>query len=340
MNDMFKNVVLRADGNAEVGYGHLSRLNALANIVKSEFNVVFLTRYNSNISLIEKNIEIIKIPKDVCLRDEVAWIYKKFNSKNNFIVVDGYQFNSNYQKKIKELGYKLMLIDDLMKFHMHADFVVNHAMGLQKSQYKGENYVKYFFGSKYALLRNSFMEFSKSKKEKEIKLEIAFVSFGGTNTAKITRNSVNSLLNFENFKKINVVIGKSFSDVNLIKLFEQNERIKIFKDIGENKIFKIMINSDIAIVPSSTISYELAATRCIIASGFTSKNQLHIYNGLLDKNIIFGLGNITNFEEEDFNKHLNKILNYKKEDFQIKIKNQIKYFDGKQKDRFLKIFKT
>ena len=126
----------------------------------------------------------------------------------------------------------------------------------------------------------------------------------------------------------------------MIKFFEQNKRIKLYKDIGENKIFKIMINSDIAIVPSSTISYELASTRCIIASGFTSENQLHIYNGLLEKNIIFGLGNITNFEEEDFNKHLKKILNYKKKDIRIKIKNQIKYFDGKQKNRYLKIFKT
>ena len=103
MNDIFKNVVLRADGNVEVGYGHLSRLNALASIIKSEFSVVFLTRFNSNISLIEKNIEIIKIPKDVCFKDEVAWINKKFNSKNNFIVLDGYQFSSNYQKKNKRI---------------------------------------------------------------------------------------------------------------------------------------------------------------------------------------------------------------------------------------------
>ena len=68
-----------------------------------------------------------------------------------------------------------------------------------------------------------------------------------------------------------------------------------------------MINSDIAVVTSSTISYELAASRCVIVSGFTTENQLNIYNGLLDKNMIFGLGNIKNFEEEDFNKHLKKI---------------------------------
>ena len=91
------------------------------------------------------------------------------------------------------------------------------------------------------------------------------------------------------------------------------------------KISKLMSNSDFAVVPSSTISYELAASRCIIASGYTSNNN-YIYNGLLKKNLIFGLGNITNFKEEDFDIHL-KILSCKKEEFKIKLKNQIKYFD-------------
>ena len=108
MNDILKNIILRADGNGDIGYGHLSRLNALANILRSKFNVVFLTRYNSNISLIEKNVEIIKIPKDIGFTDEVKWINKIFISKNSFIVLDGYQFNSEYQKKIKDSGYKLM----------------------------------------------------------------------------------------------------------------------------------------------------------------------------------------------------------------------------------------
>ena len=130
MNDVLKNIILRADGNGEIGYGHLSRLNALANIIGEEFKVIFLTRHDSNISLIESNIEIAIIPKEVDLINESDWIYKNFSPNNNFIVADGYQFSSSYQKKIKDLGYRLMFIDDLMKFHMHADYVINHAIGL------------------------------------------------------------------------------------------------------------------------------------------------------------------------------------------------------------------
>jgi UDP-2,4-diacetamido-2,4,6-trideoxy-beta-L-altropyranose hydrolase len=340
MNDIFKNIILRADGNGEIGYGHLSRLNALANIIGEEFKVIFLTRHDSNISLIESNIEIAIIPKEVDLINESDWIYKNFSPNNNFIVADGYQFSSSYQKKIKNLGYRLMFIDDLMKFHMHADYVINHAIGLKESQYSGEKYVKYFLGSEYALLRNSFIERSKLTKEKVLKFETAFVCFGGTNSSKITMSAVNSLLNFKNFKKIYVVVGKSFTDISQIEFLKENVRTELFVDIGEKVISKIMSYSDFAIVPSSTISYELASSRCIIASGFTTENQLNIYKGLRNKNIIFGLGDISNFEEKDFNLQLKTILISEKEVYQAKIKNQIKYFDGNQKERYKKILNS
>ena len=34
---------LRADGNGELGYGHLSRLIALADLISLEFKIIFLT---------------------------------------------------------------------------------------------------------------------------------------------------------------------------------------------------------------------------------------------------------------------------------------------------------
>jgi UDP-2,4-diacetamido-2,4,6-trideoxy-beta-L-altropyranose hydrolase len=340
MNDMLKNVILRADGNGEIGYGHLSRLNALANIIRTEFRVVFLTRYDSNISLIDKDIEIVKIPKGISFKYEVEWINKIFSSRNNFIVADGYQFSSSYQKMIKNLGYTLIFIDDLVVSHMYADFVINHAIGVDESLYSGESYVKYFLGSEYALLRNSFIEISKIRQGKVLKFETAFVSFGGTDSSKITMSAVNALLNFKKFKKIYVVVGKSFTDINQIEFLKENVRTELFIDVAEKVISKLMSNSDFAIAPASTISYELASSRCVIASGFTAENQLHIYNGLLNKDIIFGLGDITDFEEEDFNRQIKTILNSKKEGLKRKIKNQSKYFDGNQKERYLKIFNS
>ena len=173
-----------------------------------------------------------------------------------------------------------------------------------------------------------------------MKFETAFVCFGGTNSSKITMSAVNSLLNFKNFEKIYVVVGKSFANISQIEFLKENVRTELFVDIGEKVISEIMSYSDFAIVPSSTISYELASFRCIIASGFTTENQINIYKGLRNKNIIFGLGDISNFEEKDFNLQLKTILISENEVYQTKIRNQIKYFDGNQKERYKKILNS
>ena len=99
------------------------------------------------------------------------------------------------------------------------------------------------------------------------------MSFGGTNSCNITLGAVKSLLKLKKFKKIFVVAGKSFNDKKTVNFLKKNKKTELFIDIDEGLMSEIMSISDFAIVPSSTISYELASLRCSIASGYTTKNQ-------------------------------------------------------------------
>jgi UDP-2,4-diacetamido-2,4,6-trideoxy-beta-L-altropyranose hydrolase len=332
-----KRVILRADGNGKIGYGHLSRLNAFAEMISQVYELIFIISNKSDSSLINKNYKVVKIPESINFNNEINWINSNFSPTNHIIIADGYNFNSNYQSKIKKIGYKLIYIDDLLSYHMYADCVINHAIGVDENKYFGENYVKYFLGSSYALMRQSFIDNSQSIKKKEIKLETAFVSFGGTNASEITHSVVEALIDFENIKKIIVVIGSSFSDSEIIDFFNREKKVELFKEVDEKLMSSLMNCSDIAIVPSSTIAYELASSRCLIASGYTVQNQFHIYEGLRKNNIIFGMGNITNFDKDDFKSHIKKIISSKKELLESKLQSQINYFDGKQKERLIEI---
>ena len=323
-------IIFRADGNGDIGYGHISRLNAFANFIKNKYVFSFLIRNNTNKKIINQCFSIIEIPNKLNIQDELVWIRSKFNPKDHLIITDGYQFDSNYQKTIKKSGYKLICIDDMIENYMYADSVINHAIGVEKNNYIGEKYVNYYLGSEYALLRKSFI---KKTKYIDIKFETAFVSFGGTNSCRITMSAVQSLLNLKKFNKIFVVAGKSFTNKKSINFLRENDKTELFLDIGEDLMSQLMRIADFAIVPSSTISYELASLRCSIASGYTTKNQFNLYEGLRKKNIIFELGNISNFKEEDFDFKLKYIFNSNTDIFRIKMKNQIKFFDGNQKKR-------
>jgi spore coat polysaccharide biosynthesis predicted glycosyltransferase SpsG len=220
---------------------------------------------------------------------------------------------------------------------MYADCVLNHAIGLNKINYHGENYTKYFLGSEFALLRQGFLKNAKLKTIENINFKKAFVSFGGTNSSKLTLNAVKALMNFKNFSKIYVVIGKAITDKSTLNYFVSNEKIELLIDIGEEVLIQIMKDSDLFIVPSSTIAYELASLRKIIVSGYTTHNQKFLYKGLTHSNIIFEMGDISNFEVKDFKHYIKSILQTPVEILNSKIRSQILHFDGNQEHRLTEI---
>jgi len=89
-------VVLRADGNAQIGLGHISRCMALAEMLSVEFDCVFVTKN------IPKSVEyqinkvckgLYEIPVRVNTNaDEVKWIGKHLSEKGNVFILDGYHF--------------------------------------------------------------------------------------------------------------------------------------------------------------------------------------------------------------------------------------------------------
>ncbi len=93
-----KKVICRADGNAKTGLGHLYRMFALYEIYKDIFDIVFLTRSDSTITVIPESYNIKLIPESIDITSEPEWIATHFLSKKTALIADGYQFISSYQK--------------------------------------------------------------------------------------------------------------------------------------------------------------------------------------------------------------------------------------------------
>ena len=72
------------------------------------------------------------------------------------VVIDGYQFDTEYQQKVKKSGASLVCLDDLHNQHFVADIIINHAPGVDPGKYSAEPYTQYLLGPSYALLRPAF----------------------------------------------------------------------------------------------------------------------------------------------------------------------------------------
>lgn len=331
---MKKKLIFRADGNSKTGLGHLYRLFALVEMFKENYDFVFVTKESSTVQVIPKNYTLDKIPSEISIIEEPNWLSSKYKAPNSILIADGYQFISSYQKEIKQLGFKLMYIDDLATEHMYADLVVNHSPMITKDMFSYENYTKFALGTDYGILRPAFINETKSQR-KITKLDKAFVCFGGADPTNLTLKTVKALLEINQIKEINIVVGAAYNDKELSELKTDFESINIYKNLNEFVLVKIMKQSNLAIASSSTILYELCCVKSVILSGYYVDNQERIYNGFIKNNAIKGLGNILNYTVTDFKNAIKNIIVVK--DYTIFLNAQQKMFDREIKSRFLNL---
>lgn len=315
-------IAIRADGNFEVGLGHLIRCFALAEMLKDRFEVDFfcVTIPENILSSFNKSgyrVNIIK--SDFEMSD--------FNSSHRLIVLDGYHFTSEYQLFLKNIGFKLICIDDLYEIDFYADLIINHAPTALKEKYKHQYYTDFALGLDFALLRPMFLKAAVIKREINT-IQSVFICFGGADSKNYTLKVIEACVRNLKFKQINVVTGASFQYIDTIKRISDN-RIKHFHSINENEMLEIMIVSDLAIVPSSGILFEVLSVGCKVASGYYVDNQKGIYDGFKQLNAFIDLDSFSD---------LSMIENIKIEDFEKTSKNLIDGFSGNRlREKIIKL---
>ena len=106
--------------------------------------------------LVSEGIDVINIfEKPGSMDDAKHTAYIAADSGSEWVVVDGYYFGSDYQKKIKEYGLHLLFIDDNGHAdHYYADLVLNQNLHATEKLYRNrEPNTKLLLGPKYVLLR-------------------------------------------------------------------------------------------------------------------------------------------------------------------------------------------
>lgn len=330
-----KKIICRADGNTVTGLGHLYRLFALYEIYKDVYDVIFVTKSNSTLSVIPKDYNVKLIPCEIELSEEPDWLSKTFSSENDIIIADGYQFVSSYQKKIKKSGFYLIYIDDLTKEHMYADVVINHSTSVSKNSFNSELDTTFALGTKYAILRPSFLKQAQTKRSIKT-IDKVFVCFGGADSLNLSLITVKALLKFSEFNEIHVVLGGAYTHTEILQLCKVNStKLFLHRNLSETALLKVMTQCNFAIAPASTICYELCCVKMPILSGYFVDNQELIYEGFSNEGAIYAGGNFQKYSTQDFEKQIAQILEM--DTYDAYLTNQSRLFDDEIKSRFLKL---
>ncbi len=139
-----------------------------------------------------------------------------------WVVVDGYRFNSDYQRALKAAGCKILFLDDYGHAnHYSADLVMNQNVGASEALYASrEPYTRLLLGPRYALLRREFTEWRAWKREVSPTGRRVLVTMGGSDPENVTERVVEALtlVGLADLEAI-VVVGGSTSDSGSIQRF-------------------------------------------------------------------------------------------------------------------------
>ena len=140
-------LLIRTDANKQIGTGHVMRCLALGQTWLDAGGQVLFASIESvpllNSRLQREGMQLAQLTAvsigSKADAQETAVLAKKENAR--WVVVDGYQFDAEYQKQLVDSGCKTLFLDDYGHAeHYHSDFVLNQNIYASPDFYKKPRY--------------------------------------------------------------------------------------------------------------------------------------------------------------------------------------------------------
>ena len=271
---MKKNLFIRVDSNSEIGIGHIMRCLTLAQELKNNFDkVIFLTRKDSDYfikTITENEFEVfllpaqtIKPPKNLHELNNHSDIIKnlvtRYTKNKNYLLIDHYEVDSDFESSLKNTFEKIFVIDDLANRKHNCDLLIdqNYHRDLNHRYEKLiPNDAITLLGPKYAIIRSEFRKLNKKPIKKNSQIKKILVSFGGSDPTNECKKTLDALCSIENSQFEIIVVAGIFNHnfEELQKLYEKYSHIKIFRHV--NDLSRLMLNSDLFIGAGGTTTWE------------------------------------------------------------------------------------
>ncbi len=307
------NVVFRVDASLAMGTGHAMRCLTLAQMLKENgVDARFICRKHEG-SLIYKirssgfNVHELEAFEEIEVDNKLAhshWLgatqYQDANDcidilkaeKINWLIVDHYALDEQWEKRLKPYYEKLMVIDDLADRKHQCDILLDQTFGRQQEDYSARipRGCELLLGSKYALLRPEFAKWRPYSIERRSASEFKqlLINMGGVDVDNVTEKVLDELkiCNLPNDLHITVVMGGSAPHLESVKSKAITLPYKTEVKVDVGNMAKIMANTDIAIGAAGATTWERCCLGLPTIQIVIAKNQLFSAETLAHHNII------------------------------------------------------
>ena len=275
------NVYIITEGGKNIGFGHITRCKSIYQAFRERnINPLFIVNGDQSVTDLIDDTNY-KIFNWISEKDE---LYRLLEN-SDIAIIDSYLASYGTYKNISNLTRTPVYIDDNNRLEYPSGTVVNGSIYAEELDYPENENINYLLGIKYFPLRKAFWNVPKKKINSEI--ESIMITFGGDDLRELTPQVIKIARHSVPNVNINVVIGKGFSEKNIVKIKnKENENIRLNYNLSAKDMKNLMIESDIAISGCGQTLYELAATGTPTIGIGIAENQMNNITSWVDKGFI------------------------------------------------------
>jgi UDP-2,4-diacetamido-2,4,6-trideoxy-beta-L-altropyranose hydrolase len=257
-------LIIRADASIAIATGHVMRCLALAQTWQDAGGTVVFAMAESTPAIDRRlrfeGMEIVQLeaspnsPQDA--RELSALARHRLAT---WIVVDGYRFDSEYQRLLKNAGLKLLLVDDLGQCERYsADLVLNQNVHASEPIYVSrEAHTRVLLGPRFAMLRRDFRRWSNWQRKINPNGRKVLVTMGGSDPDNVTAVVLEALhaVKIDGLEVV-AVLGGSNPHIDFLERFaNQSPPVRFLRDAANMP--ELMAWADIAVSAAGTTCAEM-----------------------------------------------------------------------------------
>lgn len=273
-----KRILLRADGEEQLGMGHIYRTLSLAYHLTGH-EIMFVTRKDCEMG--RKKLEASFFPlRTIEKEEELLRILEEF--RPDIMVNDILNTDEAYMEKIKERVPRVVNFEDKGKGAALADAVINALYSERERQNE-------YAGFRYFFIRDEFLTAKPKAFSEEVK-EIV-VLFGGTDPTDMTRRIYRIFQEIATERgelRFHIITGFGYRFKDVIK-DDEAHHIYVHNDV--KSVSSYLAKSDMAITAQGRTIYELACMGVpAIVLAQNPRELEHDFAGFSNGFINLGLG--------------------------------------------------
>lgn len=248
------NVVFRADGGPDIGYGHLIRTGAIAEeFLNDGHQIIYATTTPDHVRKVCPNpVQILELPS----RDDPEPLLDRMDGVDA-VIADAYPVDTEYQRKLREQTTVAVFSDDSGHV-ICADVVINGNLYARELDYSftGKE-PTWCLGLDFTVFRREIKDLAALDPPWRDPPEYALITMGGSDVANVTPDAIRAFDGFD--ISVEIIVGPGFSNLADIDraVVNTNCHLSISRDPPD--LAERMFDADFAIGACGSTTYELLA---------------------------------------------------------------------------------